>query len=398
MPEITEQMRAQLRQDFLYMQIKNLPPLYRTLAQINQAYHFSFPEGTFCIFVLSATSKVSKIFTKYEWMLSAEKYIQETLTDVDGDYETLIQGPKLYCLIGSNLPREAITKKLYHMFNGLMGLRNTYTCAWTIGLGRYVSSFTDLPETLSSAQHAIRYSIRDGVEKFYDGNTDCVIYEGGLTILTSSEQVFLKRQIQNPNLESIAHGTSILFRNKQEQIRKYPVYAYMLSLQILGCTIQTLRELMPVDRKTYELFLQYESGIDDLSTLDALIEHTTFGVNQLCQRYQLYLSSGKSQPLWLTVTYIQEHYKEHITLEELSRVADRNPQYISAVFSKACGMSLKEYITSLRMEEAKKLLRSTSIPISEVALKSGYQDTKYFSRTFMKSTGTSPREYRNAQD
>lgn len=395
MAQTIETMKAQLRQDFLYMQVKNLSPLHLTLDKINRSYHFSFPEGSFCIFVLSATSKVHGIIIQYDWMLEAEKYIRTHMEDMGGDFETLIQGPKLYCLIGSSLPREEITNRIRSLFDGLRDLKSTYTCAWTMGLGRYVNSFSDIRETLFSAQHAIKYCIRDGVEKFYDGNKDCVIYEGGLTMMTPSEQVSLKRLIQKPDPDSIEDGIRSLFRAKTEQIEKYPVYAYMLALQVLNITIQTLRELMPVDRKTYELSLQSEKMIDDLATLDSLVDHTVSGAQDLCARYQLFLGSGKSQPIWLAITYIQEHYTENITLEELSRVADRNPQYISAVFSKTCGMSLKEYITSLRVEAAKQLLRSTSIPIGEVALNTGYSDAKYFSRIFQKATGKSPREYRN---
>lgn len=395
MAETMAAMKAQLRQDFLYMQVKNLSPLHLTLDKINRSYHFSFPEGSFCIFVLSATSKVHGIIIQYDWMLEAEKYIRAHMEDMGGDFETLIQGPKLYCLVGSSLSREEITNRICGLFEGLKGLKNTYTCAWTMGLGRYVGSFSDISETLFSAQHAIKYSIRDGVEKFYDGNKDCVIYEGGLTMMTPSEQVSLKRLIQRPDQDTIDTGIRTLFSSKADLIEKYPVYAYMLSLQILNITIQTLRELMPVDRQTYELSQTNEKMIDDLATLDSLIDHTVSGAQALCQRYQMFLKSGKSQPIWLAITYIQEHYTENITLEELSRVTDRNPQYISAVFSKTCGMSLKEYITSLRVEAAKRLLRSTSIPIGEVALKTGYQDAKYFSRIFQKATGKSPREYRN---
>lgn len=388
-------MKAQLRQDFLYMQVKNLSPLHLTLEKINHHYQFSFPEGSFCILILSATSKVHGIYIQYDWMLEAEKYIRTNMGDLEGDFETLIQGPKLYCLIGSKLPREEITNKVRTLFEGLKELKSTYTCAWTMGLGRYVSSFSAVSETLFSAQHAIKYSIRDGIEKFYDGNKDCVIYEGGLTMMTPSEQVALKRLIQKPEQDAIEEGIRSLFRDKAEQIEKYPVYAYMLALQVLNITIQTLREIMPVDRQTYELSQKNEKMIDDLATLDSLIDHTVSGAQDLCARYQLFLGSGKSQPIWLAITYIQEHYTENITLEELSRVADRNPQYISAVFSKTCGMSLKEYITSLRVEAAKRLLRSTSIPIGEVALNTGYSDAKYFSRIFQKATGKSPREYRN---
>ena len=397
MIETIQAMKAQLRQDYIYMEIRQLAPLYLTREGINKAYHFSFPEGTYCVFVLNASSKIPGMYTTYEWMLQAQQFIRDNLDIPGGDFEPLIQGPKLYCLIGSTLSNEDVTEKLHVLFDGLNHMQGAYTCAWTMGIGRFVTSFSNLRETIFSAQHALKYSIKDGIGKIYDGNRDCVIFEGGLTLTTATEQLSLKRLVQKANSEALSQGIRDLFAVKMDQILKYPVFAYMLSLQVLNITIQTLREIMPVDRKTYELSQQCEDGVDDVATLDGLIEHTVASALALCDRYQLFLSNGRSQPIWLAITYIQEHYTENITLEDLSRVADRNPQYISAVFSKTCGMSLKEYITSLRIEEARRLLRSSNMPIGDVAVRTGYQDAKYFSRIFQKTTGQSPREYRASE-
>lgn len=391
---LIQTMQSQLRRDYLYMQINNLPPLHLAREEVNRAYRFSFPEGPLVIFVLWACSKIDGQGFELEWMDAADCYIQKNLRGIPGDFETLIQGRKLYCLLGSTFKPENMTRRLHQLFDGLCSLQPTYSCAWTMGLGKFVEQPSDLNQSLSSAQHALKYSIRDGVGRFYDGNTDCIIYEGALTLMTNSEQLALKRLVQKPSQEAIQAGIQALFREKQAQIRQYPVFAYMLALQILDVALQTLREVMPVDRKTYELSLEYESTVDDIMTQPALLRHTVSGVQGLCERYQLFLGNGRSQPLWLTIAYIQEHYTEHITLNALAGAAGRNPQYISAVFSKNCGISITQYITSLRVEEAKRLLRSTGLPVGEIAARVGYPDAKYFSRVFQRLTGSSPREYR----
>lgn len=389
-------MKAQLRQDYMYILVNSLPMEKSTREAVNTSHHFSFPEGIFCMFVLGATPKLHTVPLERQWLEAADAHIHKTFSDLPGDFETRIQGCKIYCLMGTTLTKEETTSRIQKMFSNLLEDSNTYGCYFTLGLGHYVEQISDLPQTLVSAQHALKYSIRDGIRQFYDGNRSCVIYEGGLTMLTPSEQISLKRLIQKPKDQAIREGILRLFQSKQSEINRYPVFAYMLSLHVLSVTIQTLRELMPVDRQTYELFQEKEGLIDDIFVLDALLEHTIASTQALCHRYQLYLTNGKSHPIWLAITYIQEHYTENITLEELSRVADRNPQYLSAVFSKTCGMSLKEYITALRIKDAKNYLRSTGMPIGEIATKLGYQDAKYFSRVFQRLIGKSPRDYRNA--
>lgn len=388
-------LQKQLRQDYLHLLTAGAAPLYRDRAEVNRRYQFKLPEGLCCMFLLRAEPKLQGAQVEPGWLAAAEDCLRRFLPRLEGDFETLLLGQKLICLAGSPLDREWVSGIMQEAFQALSAL--SCPCWFTLGLGRFVTEVSALGESWFSATHAIKYSIRDGLGRIYDGNRQSGIFEGGLTLLTTSEEVALKRLIQEPEPTALEQHIRALFDRKQPQIQKYPVYAYMLSLQLLDAALQTLREIMPVDRKTYELGRDYQQAVDDLPTLEALIRHVTAGVQALCQRYQLYLQGGRSQPLWLTVTYIQEHYTEPLTLEELARVTDRNPQYLSAVFSRACGMSLKAYITALRVEEAQRLLRATALPIGEIAARTGYQDAKYFSRVFQKSTGQSPTDFRQAQ-
>ena len=134
--------------------------------------------------------------------------------------------------------------------------------------------------------------------------------------------------------------------------------------------------------------------MDEQATLDALVQQTITGTLKLCDRYRQFTEQGHSRPIWIAVTYIQEHDTQRITLAALAAHADRNPQYLSAAFTKELGMSVTEYITSLRIERAKELLISTGTSVSEIGSQVGYNDPKYFSRIFLKSTGENPRAYR----
>ena len=64
------------------------------------------------------------------------------------------------------------------------------------------------------------------------------------------------------------------------------------------------------------------------------------------------------------------------------------------LFRERFGMAPKEYQTNLRIGNAKTLLITTRLPISEVGAMSGYSDPLYFSRVFKKHTGQSPKQYR----
>ena len=91
---------------------------------------------------------------------------------------------------------------------------------------------------------------------------------------------------------------------------------------------------------------------------------------------------------------LQEHLTEEISLTVLAGQFHLNPQYISQLFKSEIGVNFLAYLTNIRMEKAKKLLLSTSLPIAEVAEQSGYGDYRVFTKVFKKSEGVTPSQYR----
>ena len=92
--------------------------------------------------------------------------------------------------------------------------------------------------------------------------------------------------------------------------------------------------------------------------------------------------------------YIQSNYQKDISLDEISRVLDLSPYYFSKLFKETVGQSFVEYLTSLRIQEAKKLLNDNRLGMKEICQKVGYRDPNYFSRIFKKCVGITPTEYR----
>ena len=92
--------------------------------------------------------------------------------------------------------------------------------------------------------------------------------------------------------------------------------------------------------------------------------------------------------------YLQEHLSEEMSLSVLEEEFHLNPQYISQLFRNEIGVNFLAYLTSIRMEKAKKLLLSTSLSVTEVADQSGYGDYRVFTKVFKKSEGVTPSQYR----
>ena len=96
----------------------------------------------------------------------------------------------------------------------------------------------------------------------------------------------------------------------------------------------------------------------------------------------------------LSVAYIGNHYQETISIEFLARQAHLSVRHFSRVFRNLYNVSPINYIIQYRIQCSYPLLKDRNLTISEVAYKSGFNDSNYFSRQFKKMTGFSPIQYR----
>lgn len=91
--------------------------------------------------------------------------------------------------------------------------------------------------------------------------------------------------------------------------------------------------------------------------------------------------------------YLAGHFREEITLESVSAELGWSRTYFSKLCKQLLGQNFNAYITGLRIEEAKRLLRDGAVPIREVAFRSGFREPSYFSNIFRKTVGILPSEY-----
>lgn len=102
----------------------------------------------------------------------------------------------------------------------------------------------------------------------------------------------------------------------------------------------------------------------------------------------------KNFPIRAAAAYVQEHFTEKITLEQTAEQVHLSPVYFSGLFKKETGMNFSEYLTQVRVQEAKRLLKQGTVNVSEVAERVGYSDARHFSKTFQRLVGITPKEYR----
>ncbi len=92
--------------------------------------------------------------------------------------------------------------------------------------------------------------------------------------------------------------------------------------------------------------------------------------------------------------FIAKHQAEKLSLTAVAKAAHMNPVYFCRVFKKATGVGFSEYLSRLRIERAKWLLRDRGLRISEAAFAVGFGSMAQFNRVFRKLVGRSPSNFR----
>ncbi|MFD0672453.1 AraC family transcriptional regulator [Cohnella sp. GCM10027633] len=104
--------------------------------------------------------------------------------------------------------------------------------------------------------------------------------------------------------------------------------------------------------------------------------------------------SKRSSNFWNVIRHIEHHFKEELTLSELSRLYHYNDSYLSVLFKQHTGQHFTDYLQDVRLRHACALLTATDLKIGDIAPETGFHSLSTFNRVFQRKKGSSPTGYR----
>ncbi|NQX64436.1 response regulator [Paenibacillus qinlingensis] len=175
-------------------------------------------------------------------------------------------------------------------------------------------------------------------------------------------------------------------------VKDYQIYL----LEILTCILKAAKDSnLNVDEVFGESFIPF-TEINKFTSL----EEAKHWLAELCASMMSHIATDRQYTyknlVDLAKDYTKSHYHEgDITINKVCGHLHISAGYFSSIFKKETKMTFVNYLNHIRMEAAKELLRSTDMKALEIAEKVGYADANYFSFSFRKNVGVSPKEYRN---
>lgn len=144
----------------------------------------------------------------------------------------------------------------------------------------------------------------------------------------------------------------------------------------------------------FGLNYRYLSRIHTISSLDELTQWTTRIINRFTDLVFTLQPVRHTHAIREAIRFIHKNYQTKVTQQDTAEAAGLSPAYFSKLFKLETNTTFTEYLASKRVEEAKRLLRTTSLTLGDIAFECGFEDQSYFTKVFTRLVGTSPSSFR----
>ena len=268
-------------------------------------------------------------------------------------------------------------------------------CTVLTAIGKTVEHLSQLKASYEDAKAILQASVTkenriissDDISYEQSGNADAL-----LDLKEGDPLVDKLKYAAKGDIQSIIEESMSLIKKNPDQFSVFASYLLVDLIFAVSKLVEKLggniKELNPeiLQRKFIDEAVSDESRF--IKTLEQVLSFALeFRDSKMTGKYANVILKAKK--------YIEENYADQNTT--LTTVADAvalSPNHFSTIFSQECKTTFIEYLTNVRLENAKRLMRETDMKGYDIAYECGFSDPHYFSYIFKKNTGLSPREYK----
>lgn len=261
--------------------------------------------------------------------------------------------------------------------------------------GEPVEQLSLIHESYKSAKELLQY-------KYIFDESRMVTYEQvqhlTLNYIEADSQIYkqLLEQLEEENTQEMEETITQLFHDFQKKCFA-PEAIKMNIHQSVSLIVRTIKELDGDEQELnwLEPIVSWHDLNLSLHELKKLFLNFVYESSELIKRLRKENAKGSIHKI---KSYIESNFHRNISLKSISAEFYMNSVYLGQLFKKHYGMYFNEYLLSLRVDEAKKLLRQTDLRIYEIAERVGFKNADYFVTQFEKLEGMTPSEYRSKLD
>lgn len=362
-----------------------------TQEEMDKVYHFSGMQDICQVFLLKMDYDLEE-FTQQSLEIvqaKAEDIFRPTLEPLCEDIVLGFRGPWMQGVINyAKARRDDVRGRLREALNQLVALKSLFgPVIFTMALGQETETPAGLKDSYANARRVIEERLTEGTERLLEGENAAPQLDEAAFLARYAKEATHAIEVLNA-LEADSAAQSLY----NAVIGGQSTAGWELLSLVKGAGVVFITRL-GVENREQELNVFYTqleqcTGVRELFVCLEGFQQTLIKKVLEKQRNQL------GQPIRFAKQYIQKHFSQPITLEEVSDATGFSVNYFSTLFKKETGEGFSKYLTRVRMEEARSLLRETRLSVAEICKQVGYVDIKHFTHTFKAATGLTPGEFR----
>lgn len=269
--------------------------------------------------------------------------------------------------------------------------------AWYVAAGSPVERLSALPLCFSQASRILSYSYLCPERHIL--TTDCIDELKTVVSTDMEDSAIDPEQIRvflaNGESEEVDDFVSRLLSKVSDNVLNSFLFCQYLCITVCFAATGYIESIGGDPKKLPRPDI---SKPNNLNLSDTVREYLCAVLRCALELRQSEYSKRYRDMLRQALAFIDKNYADDgLSLNRVAKEVNISPNYFSAVFSQEVGETFTEYLTARRMDEARRLLRGTTMRSSEIAEAVGYKDPHYFSFLFKKTQGCTPRDFRGGK-
>lgn len=281
----------------------------------------------------------------------------------------------------------------------LNGIKETYEeyphIKYFVGVGNSVVRISDVAKSYESASRAFAYQyLLDNNQIISNENSVDGFFSINDIDPTQVDKVKIDEFLKTGNEDETSFFVSEYFNSVGKSAMESMMFRQYIALDTYFCAANFLGKI-GVDSSVIPT-LDSEGRI--LSSANSTFEYITGIIEKTISLRNEVSNSRYGEVIKEAVKYIESNYmNDDLSLNQLAAHVNISPNHLSMIFSQETGSTFIKYLTDLRIEKAKTLLKTTAYRSSDIGAQVGYRDPHYFSFIFKKIMGVTPTNYREGR-
>jgi AraC-like DNA-binding protein len=300
-----------------------------------------------------------------------------------------------YLLALPDLPESA--EQLFHKCSeACTNIEQYFPFSITVGIGSFKNAIQEIPTSMREAGIAMAY-------RFTMGYGQAIFYPQAVMQIKAQAHfpVDIEKRlcdhIRTADIARVHESLNELYESHETGMMLQMLGAQSVFTHYINCVMGVLHELgyhlEEITQSVGDMAAKL-SGLSEIAEFEACFtgfcdDITTF----IAQRH----TKTSGHVYKLTLAFIDQHYGRDVTIADLSDKLMYSPTYINRMLKQQCGSTFNDLLCEKRMQTARELLKSSRMPVGDIAKVTGFNSIQSFNRVFKTVVGATPTTYRSGQ-